>query len=76
MKNKTTLKIVNGGVLELWVDKIEKEFINILDNSDHVQNWLKTVDQETLKSAVTNHFAVTGHPDLGRSIELFIFHER
>ena len=38
MKNKTTLKIVNGGVLELWVDKIEKEFISILDNSDHVQN--------------------------------------
>lgn len=44
MKNKTTLKIVEGGVLELWVDKIEKEFINILDNSDHVQNWLKTAD--------------------------------
>ena len=49
MKNKTTLKIVKGGVLELWVDKIEKEFINILDNSDHVQNWLKTVDRDKVK---------------------------
>lgn len=49
MKNKTTLKIVNGGVLELWVDKIEKEFISILDNSDHVQNWLKTVDPDKVE---------------------------
>lgn len=49
MKNKTTLKITEGGVLELWVDKIEKEFINILDNSDHVQNWLKTVDRDKVK---------------------------
>lgn len=49
MKNKTTLKIVNGGVLELWVDKIEKEFINILDNSDPVQNWLKAVGPDKVE---------------------------
>jgi hypothetical protein len=52
MKNKTTLKIVDGGVLELWVDKIEKEFINILDNSDHVQNWLKTIDRDKVKITI------------------------
>lgn len=46
MKNKTTLKIEEGGILELWVDKIEKEFISILGNSDHVQNWLKTIERD------------------------------
>lgn len=49
MKNKTTLKITEGGILELWVDKIEKEFFSILDNSDHVQNWLKTVDPDKVE---------------------------
>jgi hypothetical protein len=49
MKNKTKLKITEGGVLELWVGKIEKEFINILDNDDHVQNWLKTVDPDKVE---------------------------
>lgn len=49
MKNKTTLKITEGGILELWIDKIEKEFIDILDNSDHVQNWLKTVDPDKVE---------------------------
>lgn len=49
MKNKTTLKIVEGGVLELWVDKIENEFINILGKSDHVQNWFKNADPDKVE---------------------------
>lgn len=49
MKNNMRFELTNGGGLGiLFRDKIEDEFIDMLSNNTHIQDWLDKVDEDNI----------------------------
>lgn len=49
MKNEQIMKVNDNGVLGFWIDRIKKEFIELIDKNEDIQKWWQTPSSEKLE---------------------------